>query len=227
MSYTQHQIDLLPEAMRAKTKARIAASRNIFIAVIAAGILIGLATHARLTYGSAEADLDELMAQAKVLDDTEKQSAEMQKEIADLQLLFNRYYKAESPVPVNRILATIVYEMPDSASIDLVVIDTDQSRRERRARISALRTTEEEAPRILVAEIKGFASSDQEITRFVRNLELRKPFSNVKLDFSRQRNVKGNIAREFRLSLTVDFDTLYEIKNLAYSSTNGTLNDVE
>ena len=47
------------------------------------------------------------------------------------------------------------------------------------------------------------------IAEFVSNLEGVDPFSDVSLDFSRTRSVRGFTAREFRLSFRIDLEVKY------------------
>ena len=64
-------------------------------------------------------------------------------------------------------------------------------------------------PRVLVAEVAGFAASDADIAELVERLSNRAPFAAVNLDFSRTRGLRGRSAREFRLSFKIDLEKPY------------------
>jgi len=211
MSQTQHMIDLLPESMRARSQARLAASRNIGFALIAAGALIALGTHARLLRSSAERELEELRLAARELDQTATRADMVQARIDELRMEFDRYAAVETPVPIAGVIATITALMPESLSIDQIDINADQARRARRGRTSRVEA-DAALPRMLMAEISGFARDDRDITRYIDRLEACPPLADVSLDFSKPRLVRGVPAREFRLSFMIDFEQRYVVR---------------
>jgi len=210
---TQHPIDLLPESMRVRSEARAAASRNATIAIIAAAVLIATITHARLISGRAERQLDRLSSHAEMLDQNERQALEMHLELQKYRSLFERYHRVENPVPVSRLLATIVREMPESAALDRIALEMNAVSRGRRVRGGGWKADGESAPRVLVAELAGFARDDMAIASLVEHLDATPPLSDVSLDFSRQRIIHERSAREFRLSFTVDFEPRYVLSS--------------
>jgi hypothetical protein len=209
---TQHPIDLLPESMRAATRARAQTRRNARIVIGAAFMAVAAMTHSRILHSRAETRLSHLSAQADAVSDVDHQREVMQDALEEYAHLTERYHKLEMPVALHRLLATIIDEMPDSVSLDRIMLDADQSRRMRPTRSGARATERDEAPpRILVGELTGIAASDIDIAQFVENLERRPPLTDVTWDFSREREVRGRMAREFRVSFVVDLEAKYDV----------------
>ena len=209
---TQHPIDLLPESMRAASQARAAMSRNIGMTVLAAVILFTFFTHARIMRNQAEGKLVRLRAQARHVAENERKAATLNQQLDVYGEMIARYNRVVTPIDISRILATIVARMPESTSIDQINIQAEQIKRSRQ-RARRL-DPEQRIPRQLVAELAGFAKDDLDIAEFVSQLQRTEPFADVSLDFSRPRSVRGHMAREFRLSFTIDFDAEYKIHNL-------------
>jgi len=208
----QHQIDLLPETMRAATQARAQAHRNVRIVIATAFMAVAGMTHSRIVHSHAEARLSHLSAEADAVADVDHQRDKMMEGLEEYARLTERYHRLETPIPLSRLLATIVEEMPQSMALDRVLFDADQARRMRPTRNGAPRIEKDEAPpRILVGELSGIAESDMDIAQLVENLEARAPFTDVTWDFSREREVRGRTAREFRLSFVVDLEQSYEV----------------
>ena len=201
----QHSIDLLPEALRARARARNAKGRNLVYAAVGALVVSSASVHARLIESRAAAQLATLKSQAEQLALNEESALAMQAEMEQLARQVHRYHKVELPINVSRVIAAIVAAMPESATIERIEIDADRFDRSRGAD-GAQRTS-----RRLVAEIAGFAKSDREIAAFVQNLDEMEPFDNVSLDFSRQHAVNEVPAREFRLSFLIDFTKSYRV----------------
>ncbi len=220
---TQHQIDLLPESMRARTQARAQVSRNIGIAMVGLIAVAACITHARLLRDAAEGRLETLSAEAAVVAEVDRQRDGMQEALEKYDALAARYRLIESPIPLSRLLATIAEVMPQSVSLDEIILDADQTKRLRPTRgAAARREPDQKPPRILVGELSGFAESDLDIAEFVANLANRPPLSNVSWDFSKQTEVRGHSARQFRLSFVVDMEVEYEVHDSPTSPNDST-----
>ncbi|MCL4209671.1 MAG: PilN domain-containing protein [Phycisphaeraceae bacterium] len=207
----QHEIDLLPEVMRIKTQARASASRNVTMATLTVTALVLLSTHAKMVRGAAESELRLLRHEVKVLEQNEREADRLQSELERLRRLEDRQRRVETPLPISRIIAELVGAMPDSMTIDRLDVNAEQVRRQRS---TPSKGGTDPGPRVLVAEVAGFARDDLDITRFVSNLDGREPFADVSLDYSRQRQVHGVPAREFRLSFTIDFDAAWALREV-------------
>ncbi|MGI9012923.1 MAG: hypothetical protein ACR2GY_01585, partial [Phycisphaerales bacterium] len=165
---TQHQIDLLPADMRAESQARAVASRNLAMAALATGLLILMITHARITRDSAEGRLLKLRAQARHVEENERQAQKLTEQLNKYENFINRYNNLVTPIDISRIVAAAVAEMPESMTLDRFDIQADQIRRARRTR----RVGDEEAePRVLVGEMAGFARDDLDIAEFITQLQ--------------------------------------------------------
>jgi len=212
----QHSIDLLPQTLRARTRARSARGRNAVYAAVGAVVIGAASMHARVLESRADAQLSMLKSQAQQLALNEKHAKVMQDEMQMLALLIRRNDQVELPIDVSRVVATVIDAMPESATLDRIEVDADRSVRSRGSAGSAAA-----ASRMLVGEIGGFARSDLEIAEFVSNLEAREPFESVSLDFSRQRTVNEIPAREFRLSFIIDFSRRYRLVDRPSFEPNG------
>jgi len=109
------------------------------------------------------------------------------------------------------VMATVINNLPESLTLDQFNIDAGARSNGHLPRAKGLETKDETPPRILSAEISGFAATDQEIAELVGRLDGTSPFRDVNLDFSRTRSVNGHDAREFRLSFKIDLDARYEV----------------
>lgn len=209
---TQHQIDLLPESMRAATRARMQTHRNVRIIIGSAFMAVAVMTHSRILHSRAESRLSHLAAEADAVADVDHQRDKMMAGLENFARLTERYHKLETPIPLSRLVAAVVEEMPDSMAFDRLMFDADQARRMRPTKTGSARFEKDATPpRILVGELSGIARNDMDIAQLVENLEARPPFTDVTWDFSRERQVRGHTAREFRLSFVVDLEQWYDV----------------
>lgn len=209
----QHMVDLLPESLRARAQARMVASRNITAAVTALAVVVVVTTLSRLDRLGAEERLAGMRIQARQLEDHESQANELLDDLKVLTDLIDRHRAVETPLPVSRVLATVIGKLPPSVTLDRVDFEMGQRRPTRSVRRATTGGTKNETAevedRVLLIEIAGFAATDNDIAEFVTQLQHTSPFEHVSLDFSRQRLVNDRGAREFRLSLTIDLVNRY------------------
>ena len=69
----------------------------------------------------------------------------------------------------------------------------------------------ERPSRSLGGELLGFAATDEEVADIVARLRELGICDRVQLDYSRRRDVRGHIAREFRVSFRISLDAVFEI----------------
>jgi hypothetical protein len=207
----QHQIDLLPDSMRAQTQARATASRNLGVIAGAVAVVIAVITHSKMEVDSATERLETMSAQAAVLEQHEARAAELQKEIQRCDWFIGRYDAVALPIEMSSIVATIANELPPSVTLERLDLDAGERQAKRTARNAAPLPKDERPPRILIGELAGFALSDQDIADLVSRLDRREPFQAVSLDFSKQRVVRGVSARDFRLSFIIDLERDYVV----------------
>lgn len=217
----QHPVDLLPDSMRARTQARVTASRNLTIVALMAVVIILAATQASVSRSRAEAGLASLSVQSQRLEANEAKVRLIRQEIAEYASLNARYWSVETPIPIARVIAAIIHQMPESMSFDRIDLQTERTRSSPRTRTGGHQDLTGSPPRLLVGELSGFARTDLDIAGFAERLGAMPPFSKVTLDFSRPRTVRGRNAREFRLSFVIDLATRYVIADEAPHPTEG------
>lgn len=206
---SQHSIDLLPESMRARTQAGLVASRNCAIGAIALAALIAVTTHSRFHLSSVQKEHQAAQDEARMIREHEAKATELERALASHRSWLDRYRRVSTPLPISGVMATIVAELPPSVTLETMDFNAGSA-----SRPAALRGGPDAPPppRRLVVELLGFAADDDDIATLVSRLEQRTPFEKVGLDFSRQRTVRDRTAREFRLSLVVDLDRAYDVR---------------
>lgn len=211
---SQGPIDLLPEAIRARSQAGIVAGRYV-AALLIAVVLLGLtATHSRLMLDLARQRATVAEEQADLVLAAEAKAHTLRAKLENTTGFIDRYELIAMPLDVSRVIATVVNRLPESASIDRVDLIAGARRASRSSRSRTSSPAEQMGPRLLNGELSGFAASDQDIAQIVANLESLSLFQQVSLDFSRTRMVRNVNAREFRISFFVDLDVIYEVEDL-------------
>ncbi len=205
----QHNIDLLPESIRARSQARLRMGRYVACGLVAVVLIIVSATHTRLGLERARAELVSANDQANLVLDVEAKADELSLMIADVQAHIDRYDRIALPINASEVVATLINRLPQGATLDRIDLDAGVRRMVRTPRSKNETARDHVSPRVLIAEISGFAPNDKRIAEFVTNLEQASPFRDVSLDFSRTRAVRGFSAREFRLSFRIDLEATY------------------
>ena len=209
----QHSIDLLPDSIRARSQAGLRAGRYITVAVVSVVLVVVATTHVCLQLDRARSERATAREQANLVLAAEEKAVELRRMIDDVEDYIDRYKRIAPPLEVSRILATTINALPDGVTLDRVDMDAGARRITRSARDKGPVNPEAAPPRLLSAEISGFAPDDRAIAEFVAQLEHTEPFREVSLDFSRTRDVRGRTAREFRLSFRIDLEAEYEVVN--------------
>ncbi len=215
----QHAIDLLPESLRARAQARTIASRNITFGVVALIVLVVVSTHARVQRLNAEDQLRETEAHARQVEAHEARVSELTEQLDEINQYVIVYRNTETPISISGLIASVVEKMPGSVTLDRIDLQMGTKRQIRTSsRVASNRTSDADpVERVLLAEMSGFAVTDNDIAEFVSKLQQSAPFAQVSLDFSRQRVVNEQSAREFRLSFTVDLTRRYVSHHLVES----------
>ncbi|MCA9295218.1 MAG: hypothetical protein KC983_01850 [Phycisphaerales bacterium] len=208
---TQRPIDLLPREIFERSQAGLRAGRIISWMVVVTIIAGGIAAHARISLLETNQRLINTERDANRVLDIEQKTQHFREMQAHLQETIQSYNKVAHPVPISALLASVINEMPASTTVESIEFTAGSRRTARTPRRRTAQVNDEYVPRVLVGEIAGFSSSDQEIARFVQALQDRKPFENVGLDFSRTRTLRGKPAREFRMSFRIDLERAYTV----------------
>ena len=117
---------------------------------------------------------------------------------AKLESFINRYNNEKITFAMGDLVATITNLLPTSMTIEDLSLDIVQT---------------EEGKRIS-GRLAGFASSDESIASLVSSLHEKKPFSEVSMDFSKSRTVRGKRAREFRVSFLINLENDWELSQM-------------
>ncbi len=211
---TQHVIDLLPDAIRARSQAGIVAGRYV-VALLLAVVLLGLAaTHSRLMLDLARQRLRVAEDQADIVLSAEAKATRLRETLNDTSEFIRRYELIAMPIEISRVLATLTNLLPESAALDRLDLKAGPPNGARSARGRGKRKTDGPAPRSLTGEINGFALTDMEVAELVTRIEDVGLFDQVSLDFSRSRTVRGLKARGFRISFRADLDVNFEVTDV-------------
>lgn len=224
----QRPIDLLPDAIRARSQAGVVAGRYVAATLIAV-VLLGLtATHSRLLLDLARQRLKIAEDQADIVLAAEAKARRLQQRLEQQGDFIRRYELIAYPLEASRIIAAVVNELPESATLDRLDLHAGPLRQGRSAR--GRRRGEPEASlddRKLVGEVSGFAATDLQVAEIVARLDAIGLFEQVNLDFSRTRTVRGRAAREFRISFRADLEARYEVVEPASPADDGEVAGVE
>ena len=214
---SQHAIDLLPDAIRARSQAGVVAGRYV-VSLIIAVVLIGLAaTHSRLMLDLARQRLRVAEEQADIVLSAEATATHLRETLDATNEYIRRYELIAMPIDVSRVVATLVNVLPASATLDRIDIKAGTPNAGRSARGRG-RKGEGPARRSLTGELSGFALTDLQVAELVARIEAIGFFDQVSLDFSRSRTVRGVKARGFRISVRADLDVKFEVSDLLESA---------
>ena len=206
----QHPVDLLPSSIRARSLAGLRTGRYIAACVLGLIIVIAVATASRVRLDRVQHRLEAVRDQANMVMAADEQAAGLRADLGKIHEFIDRYGQIALPLETSRVLATAIRELPASVTLDRIEINAGARRSARSAR-SRGRDGEEAPPRILTGTLSGFAVSDGEIAALVARLRDIPPFSEVSLDFTRTRVVRGRAAREFGLSFRIDLELAYDV----------------
>lgn len=229
MTVRQHSIDLMPPSIRERGQAGLRLGQFAAFVIISTTLTIAIATHSKVTLSRAQEGLFETSTRAEQVFATEARAAQLRHE-RDAICGFTRLYdKLAFPLEIGDVLATVVNTLPPSVTVDEIDLDAGARVIGRTARSRGATSSgkdDEATPRVLTAEISGFAENDQQIAEMVNSLETTPPFENVSLDFSRGRRVNDRDAREFRLSFRISLDNTYRVAH-ADDAANGRTSDLQ
>ena len=204
---TQPAIDLMPEFILARSQAGVVARRYLAALLLPILVLIGPATHSRLMLKDAEVHNGEAEQMAQEALQSEATANEIRANLEKNLEYISRYEIVAMPLETSRIIATIIDDLPSSASLDRIEMAVSWPRAGRDAAGSAQRRP----PRMLVGELAGFAATDEHVADIVADLRALGICDRVQLDYSRTRSVRGHIAREFRISFRIGLDAVFEV----------------
>lgn len=211
---SQHAIDLLPDAIRARSQAGIVAGRYV-VSLLVAVVLLGLAaTHSHLMLDLARQRLRVAEEQADIVLSAEAKATQLRQTLDATSEFIRRYELIAAPVEITRVLATLVNTLPNSATLDRIDIKAGAPQSGRSARGRGARSKDGPLPRIMTGELSGFALTDLEVAELAARIDEIGLFDEVSLDFSRSRSVRGRKARGFRISFRADLNASFEVADM-------------
>ncbi|MAT81515.1 MAG: hypothetical protein CMJ29_07710 [Phycisphaerae bacterium] len=208
-------LDLMPVAIRRRAQAGQRLRRLIAIGVITSGLLIAFATHSQLRRDRLEESLLVSESRAAQALQLERQAADLgvvRKEIEDAMQAYDR---VALPMRMDRMMGRIVAALPPSATLEHMMLEYEDDRGRQGDRKDV------DVDRRIVGGISGFAASDDDVARLVMKLEQDEPFEDVRLEFTRSREVRGTTAREFQMTFTVDLEGSWEIRESNLAAVEG------
>ncbi|MEE8153895.1 MAG: hypothetical protein V3T53_02925 [Phycisphaerales bacterium] len=208
---TQHSIDLLPDQIRARSRAGVVAGWYV-VAIMAVVVLLAVtATHARFRLSHAREQLNVAEQRASLVIAGESQASALRAQLLETRHFIERYERTALPLDMSQVLATVVNDLPVNVTLDRIDLAAGVRHTGRSARSRGAGDETGPRPRVLTGELRGFAATDADIAEIVARMESRALYERVSLDFSRTRIVRERGAREFRISFLIDLDVPYRV----------------
>lgn len=211
-------IDLMPVGIRRRAQAGQRLRRLIAAGIVMLGLLITFATHSQLRRDRLEESLIVSESRAAQALQLERQAAELGVVRAEIESAMSAYDRVALPMRMDKLMGRIVSALPASATLEHLLLEYEDDRKQHRTQQADGVIT-----RRIVGGISGFAASDDDVARLVQRLERDEPFDDVRLEFTRSREVRGVAAREFQMTFAVDLHGSWEIRarNLAIAGGDG------
>jgi len=191
-------MNLLPEQYveQSKNKAR---SNRVAIAIIMTLCAVAVvATHSRFSMNSAVEHLVISQSRANSALELEVDATSLELKKARLETFIDRYNKEKTVFAMGDIVATITNMLPDSFTLEDISLDVVQT----------------EKGKAISGRLAGFAATDETIASLVSALQAQDPFGFVSMDYSKSRTIRGQRAREFRVSFLIDLESDWEVSRL-------------
>ncbi|MDP7070066.1 MAG: hypothetical protein QF561_01820 [Phycisphaerales bacterium] len=199
---TMHQIDLMPERIRARAKAGQRVRRTIAICMMIAATAGGAATWASVRADRAGADLVRLETMASRSLELESQAEACGKAADDIEAAMRDYRAVALPMRVSSLVAGIAESLPKGGTLESLTLSYDAGRR---------LGSDEDGARRLLGTIEGFAATDEDVALLARRMTGLAPFQDVRLEGSRSRTIRGRSARGFSILFMVDMDKTFTV----------------
>ena len=199
-------IDLMPDTIRRRAMAGQRLRKLLSIGIVTLGLLIAFATHSQLRRDHLQEALvvaESRAAQALQLESQAEDMKELRKEI---ESAMKSYERVALPIRMDVLMNRIVLALPESTTLEQLLLEyEDDSRRDLGK--SDMMTFN----RRIVGGISGFAASDDDVAALVQRLTDDEPFDDVRLEFTRSREIRGVSARAFQLTFTIDLNGSWEV----------------
>jgi hypothetical protein len=199
-------IDLMPEAIRRRAMAGQRLRRLIAIGICTMGILVAFATHSQLRSDRLEEAFIVAESRATQALQLERQADDMSLVRIEIESAMESYDRVAMPIRMDSLMNRIVMALPRSTTLEQLLLEYEDD--------SGRRTGDLEKgvfARRIIGGISGFAASDDDVAALVQQLTEQDPFEDVRLEFTRSRDVRGVSARAFQLTFTIDLHGSWEV----------------
>ena len=200
-------IDLMPTAIRRRARAGQRMRRFGGLGVLVLGVIVTFATHSQLRRDRLDEDLVIAQARAAQALNLERQASDMSVVRSELETYLAAYDRVALPMGMDAIIDRIVSALPASGALEQLVLEYEDAFTNRRGRRG-----DEDAGRQIVGGLTGFAISDDDVAGLVQRLDQDISFEDVRLDYTRSRDIRGVAAREFQLTFLVDLDARWDVR---------------
>lgn len=187
----QHPIDLLPELLVAANHAATIGRRYIIACAVVVAMFIFSIVHAQLGIVSAKNHLELARSQADDALASRHLANQQSVELSTLYDLLLSLNNESLHLQTTRILASLLNDIPESITLDDLVLSTGQANPGSRA---------------IRFRLRGFAATDADLSQYVTRMETSAFCKYVNLDYSSQRIVRDRPAREFQISFQFDLE---------------------
>jgi hypothetical protein len=209
-------IDLMPDAIRRRAMAGQRLRRLIATGVVTMGVLIAFATHSQLRDDRLQEAFVVAESRAAQALQLERQAADMKLVRTEIESAMESYDRVAMPIRMDSLMNRIVLALPRSTTLEQLLLEYEDDA----GRRSASLDTSMFARRI-IGGISGFAASDDDVAALVQALTEDEPFDDVRLEFTRSREVRGVSARAFQLTFTIDLQGPWEVEASDLASAAG------
>ena len=191
-------MNLLPTQYVERSRNKARGNRVAVAIIITLCCVAAVATHSRLSMNAAVEKLVVAQSRANSALELEVDATSLELKKAKLEAFVDRYNKDKVVFAMGDIVATISNMLPETMTLEDFALDV-------------VKTEEGSA---ISGRIAGFATSDEIIASLVTGLQSHKPFSSVRMDYSKSRSVHNMRAREFRVSFLIDLNNNWDVSRM-------------
>ncbi|MBC24320.1 MAG: hypothetical protein CMJ32_10450 [Phycisphaerae bacterium] len=211
----QHQLDLLPESLRDRSRSGVMTGKLITVMIIVLAFLVLATVHSSMRLSDARGRLNQARSSAEQAEQAFALLEQASERLADSEQRIQQYRRVSLQIPLTRLMATIINDLPESMTLESIQCELTPLSG------SVVRGGQDHHstdPIHLDAELSGFAGSDEDIATLVSALDASDPFTEVNWDMSRHRMIRDEPAREFRVSFRIRMDLPYEVSTREYTA---------
>lgn len=208
-----NEVDFLPESYRKvkRRRGRMFRQGTLMAIAVSSFVLWGVALK---THSVGQRQYAEQLESTLVSEQGKLQVlAQLNNEYGDLQRQLKLNRELSQPVTFSQIIGYLGVQMPDEVAITELVLNARRPKPEPLAEESATsgRRTKDDRdagpePNYIQIELEGVAPNDLSLANFISAVDENPLFSQVYMGSSRTIEMKGLVARQFRMSAVVELD---------------------